>query len=66
MQTAVVQSLSFSEIKCNISELKGDDYKVWKERILIHKNSFQNTQQTTTQTRIKFRFQQTDYYEKLL
>ena len=26
----------FSDIKCNILELKGDNYKIWKERILLH------------------------------
>lgn len=28
--------MSFSEIKCNIFKLKGENYKVWKERILLH------------------------------
>ena len=27
---------NFSEIRCNIPELKGDNYKVWKERVLLH------------------------------
>lgn len=26
----------FSDIKCDISELKGDKYKMWKERIFLH------------------------------
>ena len=26
----------FSDIKCYIPELKGDNYKIWKERILLH------------------------------
>ena len=33
---AVVQPANFSEIRCDIPELKGDNYKVWKERILLH------------------------------
>ena len=33
---AVMQLANFSNIKCDIPELKGDDYKVWKERILLH------------------------------
>ena len=33
---AVMQSANFSDIKCDIPELKGDNYKVWKERILLH------------------------------
>ncbi|XP_006489369.1 uncharacterized protein LOC102623108 [Citrus sinensis] len=32
----VVQPASFFEIKCDIPELNGDNYKVWKERILLH------------------------------
>ena len=28
--------MSFSYIKCDFFELKGDNYKVWKERILLH------------------------------
>ncbi|XP_034686613.1 uncharacterized protein LOC117915145 [Vitis riparia] len=32
----VMQLANFSNIKCDIPELKGDDYKVWKERILLH------------------------------
>ena len=32
----VMQPTNFSNIKCNIPELKGDNYKVWKERILFH------------------------------
>ena len=31
-----MQLANFSNIKCDIPELKGDDYKVWKERILLH------------------------------
>ena len=33
---AVVKPANFSEIRCDIPELKGDKYKVWKERILLH------------------------------
>ena len=33
---AVMQPTNFSNIKCDIPELKGDNYKVWKERILLH------------------------------
>ena len=33
---AVVQPANFSEIHCDIPELKGDNYKVWKERIILH------------------------------
>ena len=28
--------MNFSDIRCDIPELKGDNYKVWKERILLH------------------------------
>ncbi|XP_010525701.1 PREDICTED: uncharacterized protein LOC104803468 [Tarenaya hassleriana] len=28
--------MNVSDMKCDISELKGDNYKVWKERILLH------------------------------
>ena len=33
---AVIQLVNFSDIRCDIPELKGDNYKVWKERILLH------------------------------
>ena len=33
---AVMQLKNFSNIKCDILELKGDNYKVWNERILLH------------------------------
>ena len=32
----VNQSINISDIKCDISKLKGDNYKVWRERILLH------------------------------
>jgi len=32
----VNQSANISDIKCDIPELKGDNYKVWRERILLH------------------------------
>ncbi|XP_051144305.1 uncharacterized protein LOC127260575 [Andrographis paniculata] len=28
--------MNFSDIKCDIPELTGDNYKIWKERILLH------------------------------
>lgn len=31
-----MQLANFSNIKCDIPKLKGDNYKVWKERILLH------------------------------
>ena len=31
-----IQHVNFSNIRCDIFELKGDNYKVWKERILLH------------------------------
>ncbi|KAL6350414.1 hypothetical protein AAG906_004365 [Vitis piasezkii] len=33
---AVMQPVNFSNIKCDISVLKGDNYKVWNERIFLH------------------------------
>ena len=33
---AIMQLTNFSNIKCDIPELKGDNYKAWKERILIY------------------------------
>ena len=33
---AVNQSINISDIKCDIPELKGGNYKVWRERILLH------------------------------
>lgn len=33
---AVVQPANFFEIRCDIPELKGDNYKVWKKRVLLH------------------------------
>ncbi|RVW74643.1 Retrovirus-related Pol polyprotein from transposon TNT 1-94 [Vitis vinifera] len=35
-QIEVMQLKNFSNIKCDILELKGDNYKVWNERILLH------------------------------
>ena len=32
----VNQFANISDIKCDIPELKGDNYKVWRERILLH------------------------------
>ncbi|KAL0433574.1 UNVERIFIED_CONTAM: hypothetical protein Slati_2691700 [Sesamum latifolium] len=31
-----LQPMNFSDMKCDIPELRGDNYKVWKERILLH------------------------------
>ena len=28
--------MGFSDIRCDIPELKGENYKMWKERILLH------------------------------
>ena len=33
---AINQSTNISNIKCDILKLKGDNYKVWRERILLH------------------------------
>ena len=33
--TGVMQHVNFSDI-CDISELNGENYKIWKERILLH------------------------------
>ena len=33
---AVNQFVRSSNIKCDIPKLKGDNYKVWRERILLH------------------------------
>lgn len=30
------QPANFSDIRCDILNIRGDNYKVWKERILIH------------------------------
>ncbi|KAL0415523.1 UNVERIFIED_CONTAM: hypothetical protein Slati_3384200 [Sesamum latifolium] len=32
----VFQPMNFSDMKCDIPGLRGDNYKVWKERILLH------------------------------
>ena len=31
---AVIQPTNISDFKCDILELRGDNYKVWKERVL--------------------------------
>src|ERR1044072_8200364 len=36
VKIAVIQPASVCDIKCDIPELRGDNYKVWKERILLH------------------------------
>jgi hypothetical protein len=33
---AVVQYANFSDFKCDIPKLSGDNYKIWKKRILLH------------------------------
>ena len=33
---AVIQPANIYDFKCDIPELRGDNYKVWKERILMH------------------------------
>ena len=33
---AVSQPVAISDIKCGIPELTGDNYKIWRERILLH------------------------------
>ena len=33
---AVIQPANISNFKCDIPELRGDNYKVWKERVLMH------------------------------
>ena len=33
---AVCQSVNFSDMICDVPELKGDNYKIWKERTLLH------------------------------
>jgi len=32
----IIQPANFSYIHCDILNLKGDNYKVWKERIIFH------------------------------
>ena len=33
---AVIQPTNIFDFKCDIPELRGDNYKVWKERVLLH------------------------------
>ena len=33
---AAFQPVNYFDIRCDILELKDDNYKVWKERILLH------------------------------
>ena len=35
MDFAAFQTVIFSDIQCDVFELKGDNYKIWKERILL-------------------------------
>ena len=32
----VIQPTNISDFKCDIPELRGNNYKVWKERVLLH------------------------------
>ena len=32
----VIQPTNIYDFKCDIPELRGDNYKVWKERVLLH------------------------------
>ena len=32
----VIQPTNISDFKCEIPKLRGDNYKVWKERVLLH------------------------------
>jgi len=32
---AASQTVSFSHIQCDVPELKGDNYKIWKERTFL-------------------------------
>ena len=32
----VIQLTNIYDFKCNILELRGDNYKVWNERVLLH------------------------------
>jgi hypothetical protein len=32
----IIQPINFSYICCDILDLKGDNYKVWKEDIILH------------------------------
>ncbi|XP_050916770.1 uncharacterized protein LOC127131931 [Lathyrus oleraceus] len=34
--TEASQPANFSDIRCDIPELRGDNYKAWKEKILLH------------------------------
>ena len=33
---AIIQPANISDFKCDIPELRGDNYKEWKERVLLH------------------------------
>ena len=35
MNFVAFQTVSFSDIQCDVPEHKGDNYKIWKERILL-------------------------------
>ena len=36
LKFAINQSVSIYDIKCDIPKLKGDNYKIWREKILLH------------------------------
>ena len=33
---AIIQPANISDFKCTILELRSDNYKVWKKRVLLH------------------------------
>ncbi|XP_074577512.1 uncharacterized protein LOC141833910 [Curcuma longa] len=36
LQPTVCQPVNFSDMICDVPELRGDNYKIWKERTLLH------------------------------
>ena len=47
---AVMQPANFSNTKCDIPELKVNNYKVWNERILLHLGYIKTSQLLLTPT----------------
>ena len=45
-----MQLANFFNINCDIPELKGDNYKVWNERILLHLGYIKTSQLLLTPT----------------
>ena len=39
LNIAITQTSTYSNIKFEIPKLKGDNYKVWRERVLLHSGS---------------------------